>query len=82
MTKPQKLALLALYESAWPLSPSSLGYAMTPDREFPLRPQGAGRIGGAMAWRLRRKGWVQSYSSAPQLYALTDAGIQAIKEGA
>ena len=82
MTKPQLLAMTALFESAYPLSPSSIGYAMTPNREHPLKRQGAGRLGGTMMARLWRLGWVCCYGADPIRYMLTIEGELLMREKA
>lgn len=66
--------------SAGPRTAASLGYAMTPDRDWPLKPQGAGRIGALMAVRLKRRGWVRNaLCRNPQYYELTLEGREALE---
>lgn len=56
LTDPQLRALRFLGEKQRSVTPAMIGEAMTRDRKHPLAPQGAGRIGGAMARRLIDKG--------------------------
>jgi len=91
-TEPQRLALIALEEAAvfrpsqpW-LTPAEIGYAMTPKREWPLKPQGAGRIGGGMAKRLIARGYAMDVSSLLRggfaAYRITAKGIRATASSA
>ena len=56
------------------MTPARIGYALTANRAPPLKAQGAGRVGGAMAGRLRRMGLVQDVSDPFPLFALTARG--------
>ena len=59
LTSAQERALLAICDAGRAgLSPAQIGYALTPDRKPPLRPQGAGRLGGTMGTRLKTMGLV------------------------
>lgn len=82
MTDAQEKALRRMAQSPY-VAPSDIGYAMTPDREVPLRSQGAGRIGGAMAKRLIALGLAQDCSHLRwgfPAYRITRAGRVAIGE--
>jgi hypothetical protein len=82
LTKAQRRALtfLATVPHA---TAGTLGYAMD-DGSYKdtLRAQGAGRIGGAMAWRLMRRELVARVDRGGgwMAYAITPAGRQALQQ--
>lgn len=81
LTKPQRLALEFLDRAAF-ATPQQIGYAMTPDRDYPLKPQGAGRIGGAMGCRLVRMGLAHDASlsnSGFSAYSISRQGRAALR---
>lgn len=82
-TEAQIRAMRALAGDSTYLTPAELGWAMTPDRSPPLTPQGAGRLGGTMGWRLERMGLV-AFAGRPgrPRYRLTSAGRAAVAEDA
>jgi len=63
LTEPQKRALMALSKHPY-LSPAMLGQYMLPKGHRHLKAQGYGRLGGSMAWRLRRMGLARSVDRA------------------
>lgn len=87
MTPKQRLALAYVKDHPG-ASPAFVGHAMTPHghREFgrPLHPQGAGRLGGAMLWRLRTLGWVREERDRRGFSAgwhITSEGRKALEDG-
>jgi len=82
LTKAQMTALAALARS-WK-TPAGLGEAITGGLQrsgYPMKPQGLGRIGGAMGTRLMRKGLAQFHHKRWPTgglyiagYEITDAG--------
>jgi len=80
---PEQRSVLAALRDARDgyLTPSEIGYAMTDGRQWPLKPQGAGRVGGGMARRLMVKGWIEDASrlrSGFPAYRITPAGRKAL----
>ena len=88
LTEPQRRALQALAKHT-NMMPAEIGYAITADRSHPLKPQGAGRLGGTMAARLEKLGLVKPYrdrwATDPRWtyrgYQITDAGRAKLREG-
>lgn len=87
-TEPQARALRVLAErsDAHPGNPFvttvQFGYGMIPDRNPPLKAQGAGRLGGRMGLTLRGYGWARQHqdSFARASYAITEAGREALRD--
>lgn len=85
LTDPQRraLAFLASRDSAMP---AEIGYALTADQRWPLKPQGAGRLGGSMGTRLQKMGLTRAVNRLiggslwPAGYAITQAGRKALEE--
>jgi hypothetical protein len=85
LTEKQRRALVFLSEHG-PSTPSAIGYAVsdkpppgTPGR--PLKAQGAGFIGGTMAWRLMNAGLVSMAKNGAKCgprYEITRAGRAAL----
>ena len=88
LTEPQKWALQAIADGYGATS-SGLGQRMmerpgATDRTTPYKAQGYGRMGGAMIWRLERKGLVRQSFHADSYFktvTLTKEGREAL-EGA
>lgn len=86
VTDKQTLALEALRKTWLTTSfvwPAELGYAISPDGmrkdgSRQLKPQGAGRIGGAMGARLKKLGLAVSRGRG---YAISSAGNRYITNG-
>lgn len=81
LTKAQHRALVRLADSVY-ATPADIGYAICPDRDPPLKGQGAGRIGGSMAKRLIDLGLVEDASHLRwgfSAYRITGAGRLALK---
>lgn len=81
-TKPQWRALKCLGAQRF-ATPQEIGYAMTVGRSPPLKPQGAGRLGGTMGSRLVRMELASHYSGHGGFpaYAITAAGRAKLREG-
>jgi hypothetical protein len=80
MTEAQRLALRSMAAVPF-VAPSEIGYAMTRDRPYPLKAQGAGRVGASMAIRLIKLGWVEDCSflrGGFPAYRITGAGRAAV----
>lgn len=80
LTNAQRTALRFL-ASRPNASPAELGYALTEGRKYPMVPQGAGRLGGTMAWRLIKVGLAESAAllrGGFPAYAITPAGRTAL----
>ncbi|HTD72084.1 MAG TPA: hypothetical protein VK652_01050 [Steroidobacteraceae bacterium] len=82
LTDPQRRALAFLAtvgESG--AAPSRIGGAMMTEkyrRQKRPSPQGLGRVGGVMAWRLIKAGFVRNTQCLTK-YAITQAGRDALK---
>lgn len=80
LTPAQEKALRCLAKRPW-VTPSEIGAAMTEGRQYPMKPQGAGRIGGAMATRLVKAGLAQNASYKREgfpAYEISQAGRLAL----
>lgn len=74
LTDAQQRALLAICDAGRQgLTAAEIGYALTPDRKYPLVPQGAGRLGGRVGTKLRELG-LASHGGWPMGYTATPAG--------
>ena len=83
LTRPQRLALVFLQRWGRAATPAQIGAAMTPGRKYPLKPQGAGRIGGAMAKRLIAMGLVRDASREHggfPAYEVSPEGIRVVAQ--
>lgn len=81
LTDEEYEVLVALSKAVF-LIPSEIGYVMTTGRQYPLKPQGAGRVGGGMARRLMVKGLVDDASflrGGFPAYRITGKGLKALK---
>ena len=74
LTDTQQRALLAICDAGRQgLTAAEIGYALTPDRKYPLVPQGAGRLGGRVGTQLRDLN-LTSHGGWPMKYTVTPAG--------
>lgn len=79
LSQAERRALRAMAQREW-MTPAEIGHAMTVGREWPLKDQGAGRVGGGMAKRLIAKGMVMDVSFKRQgfpAYRITQDGRRA-----
>ena len=78
LTEPQKRAVRAFAQQG-SLTPADLGWWMQDFAGQPsLTAQGSGRLGGTMAWRLRRKGLASIDADLPKMtkWKLTPLGVR------